>query len=66
MKAAIAIDKWKLPIFSRNLVAAGFNYSEAGAITDDALILHVELEQPQAQKLAQVVLASNTEAARSK
>lgn len=31
MKAAIAVDDWKLPVFRRRLTEAGFAYTDAGA-----------------------------------
>lgn len=64
MKAAIVIDKWKLPIFSRRLKAAGFAYEEVGSLTGDSLTLVVVTDT--AQALGQVVLAANKEAAQTK
>lgn len=42
MKAAIAVDDWKLPIFRKRLEAAGYEYTDAGAFTGDTTILTVE------------------------
>lgn len=64
MKAAIIIDKWKLPIFSRRLKEAGFTYEEVGSLTGDSLTLVVTTDK--AQALAQIVLAANKEAANRK
>lgn len=61
-KAAIAIDTWKLPIFSRILVAKGYHYTEGPGLSPGTLLLTVETDNMQA--LAQTVLACNKEAAR--
>lgn len=61
-KAAIAIDAWKLPIFSRKLVAEGYHYTEGPGLTKGTLFLYVHTDNMQA--LAQTVLACNKEAAR--
>lgn len=37
----IAIDKWKLPIFKRNLDRAGFTFTEHPGLTPDMLLLKV-------------------------
>jgi hypothetical protein len=42
MKAGIALDDWKLPVFRERLQAAGYEYSDAGAFTGDATVLTVE------------------------
>lgn len=60
-KACIVIDAWKLPIFSRNLVAKGYHYAEGPGLTPGTLLLTVTTDNLQA--LAQTVLAANTEAA---
>lgn len=61
MKAAIAIDDWKLPIFSRHLTQAGYAFTKAQGLTPDMLILSVET--PNVNALGSVVRAANTEAA---
>lgn len=61
MKAAIAIDDWKLPIFERRLSQAGYEFKNAGLLTAHCLILSVETEN--AEALAGVIKAANTEAA---
>lgn len=64
MKAGIAIDAWKLPIFERHLLQAGYAFKNTGALADDGtLLLTVETENPGA--LEGVVRAANTEAART-
>lgn len=65
MKAAVAIDAWKLPIFERHLTQAGYAFINAGSLLPETLLLTVEHQQGEAQRLAQVVLAANTEAART-
>jgi hypothetical protein len=59
MKAGIAVDDWKLPVFRRRLAAAGYSYQDGGAPTpgvtlltvqtDDILKLKRVLEQCQAE-----------------
>lgn len=61
MKAAIAIDNWKLPIFTRHLNQSGYAFENKGQFTADTLILHVETDN--AEALGAVCLAANTEAA---
>ena len=61
MKAAIAIDEWKLPIFARHLSKAGHSYKKEPGVTKDTLLLTVETED--AKALEGVVRAANTEAA---
>lgn len=63
MKAAIVIDRWKLPIFTRHLKEAGLSYEEVGPIARGALTLTVTTTNPQA--LAQIVLSANNEAAQT-
>lgn len=62
-KAAIAIDKWKLPIFSRILVERGYHYTEGPGLTKDMLFLYVHTDNLQA--LGQTVLVCNKEAAKT-
>lgn len=45
MKAAIAIDDWKLPVFRRILEAAGFKYEDAGAFGGPHTMLTVETDE---------------------
>jgi hypothetical protein len=63
MKAGIAIDSWKLPIFERHLTQAGYVYINQGALTPGTLLLTVTTQN--AAALATVVKAANTEAART-
>lgn len=64
MKAAIVIDRWKLPIFTRLLEEAGFSYEEVGALAEGTLTLIVETTE--GLRLAKVVAAANAEAAASR
>jgi hypothetical protein len=41
MKAAIAVDDWKLPVFRRKLTDAGYSYEDGGAMTADTTLLIV-------------------------
>lgn len=56
MKAGIAIDPWKRPYFERELEAAGFTWCEletgVGVL---AVLLHVEFEREQTDKLKETV-----------
>lgn len=60
MKAGIAIDTWKQPIFERHLGQAGYAYKTGPGLTTDTLFLTVETENVEA--LGVVILAANTEA----
>lgn len=63
MKAAIAIDAWKLDIFERRLGQAGYAFENAGALTTGTLVLKVSTDNLSA--LGEVVKAANAEAART-
>jgi hypothetical protein len=62
MRAAIAIDDWKLPIFERRLSQAGYAYEKGDGLTAGTLNLYVTTDNLIA--LETVVRAANTEAAR--
>lgn len=64
MKAAIALDKWKLPIFKKHLDKAGFKYTKHPGLTKDSVTLTVKTES--ISRLKPVVIAANSEAARTK
>ena len=64
MRAGIAIDKWKLPVFAKHLATAGYSYSEHDGLTDDTLMLKVETSDLEA--LGSVVQAANDECERMK
>lgn len=61
MKAGIAIDEWKLPIFERHLRQAGYEFKNMGLMTTGVLILNVTTDNVEA--LHEVVKSANTEAA---
>ncbi|MDH7638981.1 hypothetical protein [Sphingomonas oryzagri] len=42
MKAGVAVDNWKLPVFRKRLTEAGYHYEDGGALTTEATLLTVE------------------------
>ena len=42
MKAGIAVDNWKLPVFRKRLKEAGYEYQDGGPLTGDTTLLTVE------------------------
>jgi hypothetical protein len=42
MKAGIAVDNWKLPVFRKRLSEGGYEYTDAGPLTGDATLLTVK------------------------
>lgn len=50
MKAGIAVDNWKLPVFRKRLTEAGYKYEDGGALTGEATLLTVETNNPLALK----------------
>lgn len=44
MKAGIAVDNWKLPVFRRRLSFAGYTYTDGGPLTGDTTLLTVETD----------------------
>ena len=44
MRAAIAIDDWKLATFKRELTLAGYQFEELPGLTPDTLTLIVETD----------------------
>lgn len=50
MKAGIAVDDWKLPVFRKRLTEAGYQYEDAGPFTGDTTILTVETDDMLALK----------------
>jgi hypothetical protein len=47
MKAGIAVDNWKLPVFRKRLTEAGFEYQDAGPMPGDVTLLTVETDDPE-------------------
>jgi hypothetical protein len=66
MKAAVVIDAWKLPIFTRHLKEAGFSYEERGPLTPEGKELTLTVDTPSREKLEPVIIAAQTECARTK
>lgn len=64
MKAAIALDDWKLPVFRKRLTEAGFKYEDAGEATPGTTFLTVHYDAADFLKLAQVVRVSADQCAR--
>lgn len=61
-KAAIIIDKYKLPAFKRVLEKEGFVLETGKSIVPDSLTLNVSFEEKDAQKLSELVGQANTQA----
>lgn len=64
MKAAVALDDWKLPVFRRRLEAGGFKYSDAGEAMPGVTMLTVVFRPDEQAKLTAVITAANAECAR--
>lgn len=64
LRIAIAIDKWKLPIFKRHLDKAKYAFQTSAGLTPEMLILTVFTDNP---KLLEVICRSaQKEAARKR
>lgn len=59
MKAGIAVDNWKLPVFRKRLTNAGYEYKDAGATSHDTTLLQVETDDMIA--LSEVIAACQSE-----
>lgn len=44
MKAGIAVDDWKLPVFRRRLTDAGYQYEDGGPLPDNTTLLTVKTD----------------------
>lgn len=44
MKAGIAVDNWKLPVFRKRLTEAGYEYKDGGTLIGDTTLLTVETD----------------------
>jgi hypothetical protein len=64
MVAGIMIDSWKLSIFERRLVSAGYAFTTGAGVTNDTLLLKVKTDDLKALEV--VVRAANEEAAHIK
>ncbi len=59
MKAGIAVDDWKLPVFRQRLTEAGFTYTDAGGLTHNTTVLTVVTDD--VSRLGDVVKACQRE-----
>ncbi|MEJ7831302.1 MAG: hypothetical protein WKF79_00165 [Nocardioides sp.] len=59
MKAGIALDDWKLPVFRKRLSEAHYVYEDAGSPSPGVTMLHVETDDTAA--LAKVIIACQAE-----
>lgn len=66
MKAGVALEKWKLPIFKRLLDQAGFTYTEHNGLTPDAAWLKVDVSAERMQTLQTVIRNAQHECRASK
>jgi hypothetical protein len=64
LKAAIAIDDWKLPTFERHLSGAGYQFDQHPGLADGTLTLTVTTSS--VKDLEMVVRSANTEAQKRK
>lgn len=44
--AGIAIERWKLPVFQKNLKDNGYSWTEHPGLTADTMLLKVQTEYP--------------------
>jgi hypothetical protein len=44
MRAGIAVDNWKLPVFRKRLTHAGYEYQDGGPLVGDTTLLTVETD----------------------
>lgn len=65
VKAAVAIEPWKLDTFKSRLNKADFQFENKGQLLPGVIMLQVHYEQAQQQALAQLVLAAMQECART-
>lgn len=63
LKAGIAIDNWKFPIFERHLKQNGYEFKQSNGLTQCTMLLTVVTENLEA--LAEVVKSANEEAAKT-
>ena len=64
MKAGIALDDWKLPVFRKRLTDGGFKYSDAGEAMPGITMLTVIFRPDEKAKLTALIVAANAECAR--
>lgn len=63
MKAGVAIDDWKLAIFTRHLQQAGYTFKNTGELIEGTLLLQVDTDNHIA--LQEVIRAANDECAQT-
>lgn len=61
MKAGIAVDQHKVPIFTRRLKAAGYAFKNKGLLSRGIMLLEVTTDN--AEALQEIVRAANEECA---
>lgn len=66
MKAGIVIDDWKLEIFEKRLIEAGFRYSIGDGITKDSKTISVRFRTNEGKKLKRLVSDCQEECKNSK
>ena len=64
LRIAIAVDRWKLPIFKEALDKAGFTHKQTAGITKNTATLTVETDD--VRTLTAVVKIATVKAAKSK
>ncbi len=62
MEASVFIDDWKLAVFEKHLKDAGYMYTKEPGVTEDTLLLRVQVSTP--TELKPLVEAANIEARR--
>ena len=65
-RIGIAIDKWKLKIFKKVLNEGGYKFEQNPGLTKNMLILSVEVEDNEVNKIADIVAVANNRVAKSK
>lgn len=66
MKAGIAVDDWKLPVFRKRLTEAGFEYEDAGPLTLVGSTTMLTVETDDVDRLQQVIEACQAECQRAR
>lgn len=59
LTAAVLIEEWKLPVFSRHLREAGYSYDTAGGLIDGTITLRVSFDD--VVKLKSIIETANKE-----
>lgn len=66
LRIAIIVDKLKLPIFDKYLKESDFKYEQQPGIIENTLLLSVELNVSDINKMKDIIDKANSEARRSK